>query len=276
MGSEKEQQSPRSRIKADDLVWGNSLLAKWGITHKVMCSLVEYGGLPGYSLKDLRNGKYYGQRLNQLPHDVDIVFYKKADVEKFEAEQSELLKICKEVSRPKGEPIFLRLASKCSGLLRPKPKKNPYVSELEDRLAEALAEVSRQEEDSLKTERVLHEALLERDAHIIKLEAELSAVKLERGPEAMGGEICTIQRTQAATEARQEKRLKEWQEAFKVMVRVVFQCAIDGPKKRTRRDFRIMSARQGIELTTTQLDFLRECLPDEHVNKNGGPSVQSE
>lgn len=84
----------------------------------------------------------------------------------------------------------------------------------------------------------------------------------------------SLGRTQSATESRQEKKLVEWQAAFKIMISVALQCHTEGPKKRTRRELQAMCSRCGGNLSQAQLDFLRDCLPDEHVNKEGGAPVQ--
>lgn len=96
--------------------------------------------------------------------------------------------------------------------------------------------------------------------------------------ENVNTEMGTTTRTKAATEARQTKVLDNWQHAFKIMVSVILQCHGDGPKNLTRAELKSMCSRHGGKLTGTQRDFLRECLKeclgDEHVNTDGGPSPQ--
>lgn len=81
-------------------------------------------------------------------------------------------------------------------------------------------------------------------------------------------------RTQSATEARREKTLSEWKDAFKIMALVIMECFTGEPKKRTRGELQAMCSKCGGRLSHAQLDFLRDCLPDEHVNKEGGAPVQ--
>ena len=120
---------------------------------------------------------------------------------------------------------------------------------------------------------------LERDLRM-RLEKELSpddhadTISAMLPKEQVDIENTITRRTQMATEAKQEKVLENWKAAFKIMVPVILQCHANGPKKRTKAELQSMCSRHGGELTATQLDFLRDCLPDEHVNREGGASVQ--
>lgn len=84
-------------------------------------------------------------------------------------------------------------------------------------------------------------------------------------------------RTNAATEARQEKRLAVWQEAFIVIGKIMLQCHEEGPEKRTKGVLQRMCERH-VEggLTDTQVEFLRrclkECLSPDHINMGDGPT----
>lgn len=121
----------------------------------------------------------------------------------------------------------------------------------------------------------LQTALEGKDTHIAELEKELAAAKEKIAElETSNTELTTTTRTQAATEARQDKVLSNWQAAFKIMIPVILQCHADGPKKRTKTELQSMCSKHGGGLSATQLDFLRDCLPDEHVNREGGATVQ--
>lgn len=152
-------------------------------------------------------------------------------------------------------------------------KKDSYITELEanikkqsdhiDELAFDIAfnldpQISRQKKE-----------LEEKDARISELEKQVAVL------EASNTDLSTTTRTQAATETRQEKKLGEWQAAFRIMIPVILQCNTDGPKKRTKTELQSMCSKHGGELTTTQLEFLRNCLPDEHVNREGGATIQN-
>ena len=106
-----------------------------------------------------------------------------------------------------------------------------------------------------------------KDARIAELEAKLA----DFGATDTGSKAV---RTHAASQARQETVLENWQAAFKIMASVIMQCHAEGAKKRTRAEFAAMCAKHGGKLSTAQLDFLRSCLPGDHVNTDGGPSVQ--
>lgn len=84
-------------------------------------------------------------------------------------------------------------------------------------------------------------------------------------------------RTQAATEARQEKILAEWKDAFKVMLKVCLQCRDEGPKQRTEPEITKKCNQYG-ELSRSKIAFLRECMAEclgpEYINKKGGPTIQ--
>jgi hypothetical protein len=111
--------------------------------------------------------------------------------------------------------------------------------------------------------------IIEKDARIATLEAELASATAE--PTST---VHTDKRTQTATEARKAKVLDEWKAAFKIMLAVAMQCQADGPRKRTKTEFDSMCSRHGGKLKDTQLAFLRECLPDDHVNREGGAPIQ--
>jgi hypothetical protein len=107
---------------------------------------------------------------------------------------------------------------------------------------------------------------------IASLEEENASLKAQLAAAHTSG---AATRTQPATEARQGRVLESWQAAFRIMVQVILQCYADGAKKRTKTELQSMCSKHGEKLTATQLEFLRGCLPDEHVNREGGPAVQS-
>ncbi len=109
--------------------------------------------------------------------------------------------------------------------------------------------------------------LAEKDNMIAALERELAACRDN-----------PTTKTYAATQARQEKRLSEWKEAFKIMLKVCLQCRDEEPKPRTTPELKMMCARYNGSLDNSKIAFLRECLMEclgpEHVNTIGGPTIQ--
>lgn len=81
-------------------------------------------------------------------------------------------------------------------------------------------------------------------------------------------------KTAAASAARQERALELWKAAIPAMLEVYHQCLAEGPTQRTKKDLERLFTRQGVELTQAQMAFFRDCLPEGHVNKTGGATLQ--
>lgn len=81
-------------------------------------------------------------------------------------------------------------------------------------------------------------------------------------------------RTAAASVASQEKALATWKAVIPAMCAVYHEYLAEGPRTRTRNEIERDFTRQGAKLSKAQLDFFRSFLPEGHVNKNGGATVQ--
>lgn len=81
-------------------------------------------------------------------------------------------------------------------------------------------------------------------------------------------------RTAAASVASQEKTLAAWKAVIPAMCAVYHEYLAEGPRTRTRNEIERDFTRQGAKLSKAQLDFFRSFLPEGHVNKNGGATVQ--
>lgn len=114
-------------------------------------------------------------------------------------------------------------------------------------------------------------------ARITELEIELATCR-EQLEEARIENPYPNAKTSAATQARQEKSLANWKEAFKVVLKVCLQCRDEGPKLRTTPELENMCARNGGSLGKSKMDFLRKCLLEslgpEYLNTTGGPTIQ--
>lgn len=120
--------------------------------------------------------------------------------------------------------------------------------------------------DVLALKAQLAEALVERGKLLETLEkANARIVELETA--AIDPQPLT--RTQAATQARQEKALDGWLPKVDAMIKVAIQCGKEGPKLRQQPDLNVMFNEFDAELTERQRKFFRKCLPDEHFDRNG-------
>lgn len=54
------------------------------------------------------------------------------------------------------------------------------------------------------------------------------------------------------------------------MIKVAIQCGKEGEKLRQQPDLNTMFNELDAELTTRQMKFFRQCLPDEHIDRTGG------
>lgn len=81
-------------------------------------------------------------------------------------------------------------------------------------------------------------------------------------------------RTAAASAASQEKNLAAWKAVIPAMCAVYHKYLAEEPRTRTRNEIERDFTRQGAKLSKAQLDFFRSFLPEGHVNKNGGATVQ--
>ena len=78
-------------------------------------------------------------------------------------------------------------------------------------------------------------------------------------------------RTQAATLARQEKTLNAWKPVIDAMIKVAVRCGEEGKSLRQQPDFNAMFNDIDAELNDAQMNFFRKALPDEHIDRTGGP-----
>lgn len=150
------------------------------------------------------------------------------------------------------------------------PAISPQDESYNHNLSIKISETEQQNDSLRKMNKFLNEQnkrLMESEGknkiRISELEQELSSC---RNPQSL--------RTEAAIEARKEKKLDEWKKAFKIMLEVVQQCRAEGPKPRTTPELEKMCTQCGGSLSKAQLTFMRECLGPEHVNTVGGPTIQ--
>ena len=108
-------------------------------------------------------------------------------------------------------------------------------------------------------------ALAEKDARITELEAKLA----ELG--ATDTEPKIELRTHAASQARQEKTLNAWKPAIDAMIKVAVRCGEEGPVLRQQPDFNTMFNELDAVLIDAQMELFRKALPDEHIDRTGGP-----
>ncbi|MGE4558086.1 MAG: hypothetical protein AB7D07_14855 [Desulfovibrionaceae bacterium] len=116
---------------------------------------------------------------------------------------------------------------------------------------------------------------------IAELEAQLESAKqriteleAQLGDANQGVDEECADRTQKASEAKQQSVAEKWKGYSACMVKVALECEREGPQKRTRPQLETIANRYG-GLNKTALDLLRDALPDEHVNRIGGPGEQS-
>lgn len=81
-------------------------------------------------------------------------------------------------------------------------------------------------------------------------------------------------RTAAASVASQEKTLAAWKAVIPAMCAVYHEYLAEGPRTRTRNEIERDFTKLEAKLSKAQLDFFRSFLPEGHVNKNGGATVQ--
>jgi hypothetical protein len=124
----------------------------------------------------------------------------------------------------------------------------PDASTLKAQLAEVQAERGR-----------LSEALEKANARIAEL--EVPNPELEPAP-----------RTQLASDAKMEKDLNSWKTAFGAMIKVATRCVEEEKKQLPRADLKKMFQAELATITTAQMDFFREAMPDEYINRVGGNS----
>ncbi len=123
----------------------------------------------------------------------------------------------------------------------------------------------------------LHKFLQEKDAEILRLREDISADKARIKYLESQLEACAearLPKTAPASAAKQENALAAWKPAIPAMLEVYHQCLAEGPTQRTKKDLERLFTRQGVELTQAQMTFFRDCLPEGHVNKTGGATVQ--
>lgn len=108
----------------------------------------------------------------------------------------------------------------------------------------------------------LEQECTEKQARIQELEAQLLAY------------AAVPNKTAPASAARQGNALAAWKPVIPAMLEVYHQCLAEGPTQRTKKDLERLFTRQGVELTQAQMTFFRDCLPEGHVNKTGGATVQ--
>lgn len=78
-------------------------------------------------------------------------------------------------------------------------------------------------------------------------------------------------RTEAASQARQEKTLKAWKPAIGAMIKVAVRCGEEGRALRQQPDFNAMFNELDAILNNAQMNLFRKSLPDEHIDRTGGP-----
>lgn len=83
------------------------------------------------------------------------------------------------------------------------------------------------------------------------------------------GQVAT--RTQAATLARQEKTLNAWKPVIDAMIKVAVRCGEEGKFLRQQPDFNAMFNDIDAEINDAQMNLFRKALPDEHIDRTGGP-----
>lgn len=78
-------------------------------------------------------------------------------------------------------------------------------------------------------------------------------------------------RTQAATLARKEKTLSAWKPAIDAMIKVAVRCGEEGRILRQQPDLNVMFNDLDAVLSDAQMALFRKALPDEHIDRTGGP-----
>lgn len=126
-------------------------------------------------------------------------------------------------------------------------------------LIDRCAEITRLKD--MEISRLVQECT-EKQALIQELEAQLAAP------------APVTNKTAPASAAKQENALAAWKPVIPAMLEVYHQCIAEGPTQRTKKDLERLFTRQGVELTQAQMAFFRDCLPEGHVNKTGGATVQ--
>ncbi|MDR1922245.1 MAG: HlyD family secretion protein [Candidatus Adiutrix sp.] len=129
------------------------------------------------------------------------------------------------------------------------------VAELESQLAEAQAERT---EAATERDR-LSEALEKANARIAESKTAY-------------GEQWLILRTQAALNKKNENALNAWKAAFGFMLNVGVRCVKEEKKLLSRPDLQKMFQEESAAITDAQMEFFREKMPDEYIDRIGGNS----
>lgn len=73
-----------------------------------------------------------------------------------------------------------------------------------------------------------------------------------------------------ASLVRSEKALAAWKEVIPAMMQAYHHCMVEGEKPRQKQDFYAIFNELDTALTDTQYNFFRSCLPEGHVDREGG------
>lgn len=103
---------------------------------------------------------------------------------------------------------------------------------------------------------------------------EAAGVSRPPVPQQEGEPVGGPARTGAASVASQEKTLAAWKAVIPAMCAVYHKYLAEGPRTRTRNEIERDFTKLEAKLSKAQLDFFRSFLPEGHVNKNGGATVQ--
>lgn len=264
----------------------NRLITSWeeGFTARLMNGGYGGGHVPFFAIEDLSNEdlrvhsldwKDFQQRekKNITPQSKENISSTNGDIDTISVE-SKLIETQKELKSLRDQ---LSEAQILIAELKDSPSKEiDFSNECSQDSPEYIIAVA-----SMGDAELAKDLIAEKDARIAVMEAKLADLG---APDTESKAI----RTRAATQARQETVLENWQAAFKIMVPVILQCHTEGAKKRTNPDIKAMLPKENGDrptgtkkknvLTDTQIKFLKECLKDilggEHVNTDGGPSVQ--
>ena len=102
------------------------------------------------------------------------------------------------------------------------------------------------------------------ETEIFTLKEQLAA----KEKTAQSGPVLTSQ--QKAALAKKENTIERWKLAIDAMIKVAVRCGEEGKKPRQQPEFNAMFNELDAELSDTQMEFFRKCLPDGHIDREGG------
>jgi hypothetical protein len=264
----------------ESIISAEELARKWGVDSWTLGEITRKDRICTYGLRDVRqtpdgkkiylcSGPYaqgmpYTEEFNTRVYDLSLYVFKTEDIERYEDTHPEYL--LPSVTEEKPEYI---LAKNFLNQFEAEREKAGYevVEALQTELAEAKQKIALLEEQ-LTEGQAAPFPLREQGEEGLTPQQRATALKYST-------EHAATARTEAATEAKQEKTLQNWQAAFRVMLLIALECKDEEPRKRTKNEFRRMAEKYGGTLTQAQLNFLRDCLPSEYVNREGGPTIQN-